>query len=421
MAIQFTYTFTISAPGRKKGVLCVVVRIKGTTTRCVCPVQGLVAPDIKCWDQSAQRFLGGTQADVDNNNLLNELAQKCDKLANNPRVTSANEFVELIYREEELPPVETFGEYLRSIITAMRTGNNNKRPSRNYQTYINLLHKLEMEKNILEVPIGEISNKHFIQFSDFLISLHKSTGFSNYLNLMKYFKQVHKRAFEQEKNSNILRFKYADAAPLTEVNEKLSSMTKEEYMAFKKLDLSKVLQSGRKQEFYKELYRDFCIFLYETKMRPVDVIKAHSSGLVVINDRPFLRYIAEKKKNSREKNKVTYTPLNHNALAIIKKYEHASSQGYIFPFSLNEYKWDFMNAEQWNRWNNRKARALEMINHWLKKVSQALNLDFVLTTYSFRRTALSHACQDSMNYLMIALEASTSPDMLLKHYVSNVV
>ncbi len=77
-AIQFIYTFTISAPGRKKGVLCVVVRIKGSATRGVCPVKGLIAPDIKCWNQSVQRFLGGTQADVDNNKVLNELAQKCD-------------------------------------------------------------------------------------------------------------------------------------------------------------------------------------------------------------------------------------------------------------------------------------------------------------------------------------------------------
>lgn len=49
----------------------------------------------------------------------------------------------------------------------MRTGRGNKKPSRNYQTYINLLHKLEDEGRLIDIPVAEIDNSHFVWFSDY--------------------------------------------------------------------------------------------------------------------------------------------------------------------------------------------------------------------------------------------------------------
>ena len=78
-------------------------------------------------------------------------------------------------------------------------------------------------------------------------------------------------------------------------------------------------------------------------------------------------------------------------------------------------------AKSWNKWNIRKTRALELINYWLKKARVALNIDFNVTLYTFRHSALTHACMaEGANWGQIALESGTSIDMLEKHYVSNV-
>ena len=89
----------------------------------------------------------------------------------------------------------------------MRNGTNNKRPSKTYQPYINLLHKLEKEQtaqyegkrlDLINTPIADVDNKCFIQFGNFLLSLSDDEGRSNYLNIMKLFKQTHKKAFDRE-------------------------------------------------------------------------------------------------------------------------------------------------------------------------------------------------------------------------------
>lgn len=306
----------------------------------------------------------------------------------------------------------------------MRNGTNNKRPSKNYQVYINLLHKLEKEGNIINSPLADVCNKDFIAFSNFLLSLSDDEGRTNYYNLMKLFKQVHTKAYDEELNNNTLRFKYAQHAPVKsdEDEEKRPSLTLEQYAQFVNLDLSKVNQSGVNVEFYKSLYHNFCVFLYEMKMRPVDVLKVHSSNIVTVKGRQYIKYVAEKKKNSTEKDKVTYAPITPKALEIINQYKGQSSKGYLFPFSLNEYDWDYNNATSWNKWNNRKQRAIEMVNQWLKKVAVLLGVNFPLVCYTFRHSTLSHACMaDGANWGRIALESATSIEMLQKHYVSNVI
>lgn len=204
--------------------------------------------------------------------------------------------------------------------------------------------------------------------------------------------------------------------------EKRPSLTQEQFHTFCELDLTEIPQSGVDPDFYKALYRDFCVFLYETKTRPADVIRSHSDNIVTNNGYKCLKYTPEKKKNSKERNKIVTAPLSKRALQIIERYKGQSSQGYIFPFSMNEYNWDLKNADSWNNWNNRKQRTCEMVNQWLKKVQTALDIAFPLTLYTVRHSALTHACMvDGANWGIIALESGTSIKMLEQHYVSNVI
>lgn len=431
------YKLTTSAPSRAKGVLCVVVGFKGSSSgRKSFTVDGLTNPDYRYWDKRAMRFTDGTDTARLNNPRLDEVCTLCDELLANSQVTTPEQFINALKNGVAPKDMLTLGDFINLLIDEMRNGTNNKRPSKNYQCYINLLHKLEREKtaqykgkvsDLINVPIAEIDNKCFIQFSNFILSLSDDEGRTNYLNIMKLFKQVHTRAYERELTETTLRFKYIENAPLLpdEYAEKLPSLTLEQYAQFVGLDVRTLPKSGSLSYKLMEMYKDFCVFLYETKMRPVDVTRAHTGNIVTRDGKQFYRYIPEKKKNNKEINKAktVYAPLSDVALSIIAKYNGKSSQGYIFPFSLNEYKWDMMDAKGWNKWNNRKARLQEMINKWLReKVAKALNWDIVPHLYTFRRSTLTHACMaDGANYMRIALDAGTSPEMLQKCYVTNTI
>lgn len=437
MAKEIRYTLTPSAPSRDKGVLCVVAAYKGTDRgRRTEPIKGLTSPDFRYWDKKTQRFTSGTDTAKENNPVLDAICERCNELLNNSAITSTDEFIDALRSGVTPSNVITLGDFLRTLIDEMRNGTNNKRPSKNYQCYINLLHKLEKEESaqykgkksaLINVPIAEIDNKCFIQFSNFVLSLSDDEGRTNYSNIMKLFKQVHTKAYERELTDAVLRFNYSNCAPLLpdRYGEKSRSLTPEQYAQFVALDVKTLRKSGSLSYELMQMYKDFCIFLYEVQMRPVDVTRAHIDNIVTSGAEQFYHYTPEKKKNYRSTNKgkITDARLTDTALSIIEKYKGKSSQGYIFPFSLNEYNWEMMNANSWKTWNNRKARLQEMINKWLReKVAKALNWEFVPHLYTFRHSTLTHACMaEGANLMRIALNAGTSIEMLQRHYVSNTV
>lgn len=438
MANEIRYSLTTSADRRTtEPTLYVCVAYKGSSKgRKYFTIQGLTAPDFRYWDKTIQRFSCGTDTAKANNPILEDVCVLCDELLANSAITSPSEFIEALKRGVAPSDVLTLGDFLRELIDDMRNGTNNKRPSKNYQTYLNLLHKLEREekalykgkvRDIINVPMAEVNNKCFIQFGDFILSLPDKEGKSNYLNLMKLFKQVHTKAYDRELTDTILRYKYKDNVPLLsdEDAEKLPSLTVEQYTRFVALDVKTFPKSGALTHELMQMYKDFCIFLYETKTRPVDVMRAHTNNIINENGVKFLRYVPEKKKNNKQtdKNKIVNTRLSNVALAIIEKYNGKSKQGYIFPFSMNEYHWDMMDAASWNKWNNRKQTTQEQINSWLRnKVAKAIGVNFRLTLYTFRHSTLTHACMsDGANWGAIALESGTSIKMLEQHYVSNTI
>lgn len=438
MANEIRYSLTTSADRRTaEPTLYVCVAYKGSSKgRKYFTIKGLTAPDFRYWDKTIQRFSSGTDTAKANNPVLEDICTLCDELLANSAITSPSEFIDALKRGVAPSDVLTLGDFLRELIDDMRNGKNNKRPSKNYQCYITLLHKLEKEEkaqykgkvlDLINVPIAEVDNKCFIQFGDFILSLSDKEGKSNYINLMKLFKQVHTKAYDRELTDTVLRYKYKDNAPLLfdEDAEKLPSLTVEQYAKFVALDVKTFPKSGALTHELMLMYKDFCIFLYETKTRPVDVMRAHTNNIITENGIKFLRYVPEKKKNNKQtdKNKIVNTRLSNVALAIIEKYNGKSKQGYIFPFSMNEYKWDMMDAKSWNKWNNRKQTAQEQINSWLRnKVAKAIGVDFRLTLYTFRHSTLTHACMSkSANWGAIALESGTSIKMLEQHYVSNTI
>lgn len=440
MANEIRYSLTTSADRRTaEPTLYVCVAYKGSSKgRKYFTIKGLTAPDFRYWDKTIQRFSSGTDTAKANNPVLEDICTLCDELLANSAITSPSEFVEALKRGVAPSDVLTLGDFLRELIDDMRNGTNNKLPSKNYQTYLNLLHKLEREEKaqykgkirvLINVAMAEVDDDCFIQFGTFILSLSDKEGKSNYLNIMKLFKQVHTKAYKIRKTDTVLRYPYADYAPRNnKKKKKRSALTIEQYAKFEALDVTTLPKSGTLTYNLMQLYKDYCIFLCEMFSRPVDVTCAHSDNIVTKNGKKFLSYIPTKKKNNKQddEDKTVYAPITDKAMGIINKYKGQSSQGYIFPFSMNEYKWDMTNAKDWNRWQNRKQRLQEMINSWLRnKVAKVIDIDFPLTLYVFRHSAFTHACMakgmDRDSIINIAKNGGTSINMIDKHYYSNTV
>ena len=312
---ELRYNLTTSADRRttKPALYVCVGYEKSSTGRKYFTVQGLTAPDFRYWSKEEQRFTSGTDTAKNNNPVLDTLCALCEELLNNSAITSPKEFVNALKCGVAPSDVVTLGDYLRELIDDMRTGKDNKRPSKNYQCYINLLHKLEKEEaaqykgkvhNLINVPIAEVDNKCFIQFGDFILSLSYEGGKSNYVNIMKLFKQVHTKAFDRELNNNILRFKYNDNAPRNnKKKEERYPLTLEQYNKFVKLDVKTLPINGTRSYELMQLYKDYCIFLYEMFDRPVDVTRTRYDDIVTKNGKQFLMYIPEKKKNDKQDDK----------------------------------------------------------------------------------------------------------------------
>lgn len=418
--------FNLSYSFEKQHGFVLRITERGKTNGSRVTVKGLTDPNFARWDKKEQRFIDPTEKAIHNNKVLKELKERYQYFIDNGSPQTPTELKHMVETGVMVGTSKllTFGDFLKRTIESMKQANN-KKPSKNYQNYINLFHKLEKEGSIINTPLFDINNSHFKAFGRFVLSLSDNEGKTNYINHMKRFKAIHKQAYQNDLNVNLLTYAYAEDAPTVET-EKRIALTEKQYKRFVQLDLSFIPQSGRNREYFKELYHDFCIFLYEMKMRPVDVLRLHSSNIVDVSvgERKVecVRYIPEKKKNYKKDN-IVYNKLTANAKAIISKYKGKSAQNYIFPFSMNEYDWDFNSPVDWGKWNNRKQATLEKIRAFLKKTAKFLGVnenDFIL--YTFRYSAITHEIsQNKKAPEIIAFEAGTSIKMIDKNYLNYFV
>lgn len=416
----------LSFSNEKKGFFLRITE-KGKSNGLRAKVKNLRNPNFDCWDKKRQKFVEASTDAIHNNSVLREMLCKYQTVLNTCNPQSPAELKQLVETGEKVEAIKpvTLGSYLESLIHSMKT-ETSQMPSKNYQCYINLLHKLEeadrrndcFHYNLLSVPVNEVTDTHFEQFGKYVRTALKGV---NYMGLMKLFHATFVKAKEARLTQNELTYKYRKDKPkdMEKAVEKavkgVNVLTVPQYKKFVSMDLSKVPCGNKVQIRHMELYRDFCIFLYETKMRPCDLVKLHTSEIK--GDR--IIYCATKKKNyTDEKNSLVNTALTPTAKEIMKKYKGQSGQGYVFPFAMNEYHWDFKKHESFNRWYNKERRTLQSINHFLNKVAEILKVE-ELTTYTFRHSTFTHKIQVGANIMQLAKEGGTSVSMLEKHYYNH--
>lgn len=412
---------------RYNGKLYLFAQTKGTSERRKRLIPGIEEePNWKFWNDKAQEFekdyinalqLNSTIKtfrhgfDMVNENFLPETCDDLMKLYNQALFVKNETTVTVTIKKE------TLGDFLQGMIDEQKKciGHFIQSPSSTYQQYINLLHKLQDEGHIINTPIDEIDNSHCIRFSDY--ALHELKG-TNYRNLMKWFISVHNKAVTQGKNSHVFNFSIKDNAPKKDAM-RIRSLTKDQLSKFEAYDLSLLLQAATPKKTVQiyELYRDFALFMYEMKLRPIDTVKLTYGNICEDEHGNFvIEYVPEKKKNYQDD--FTQCPLTEKARQIIRKYKGQSTKGYIFPFALNERDWDYTTPASYKlhyaKWN----RLLEQINTFLHKLEKPLKFKG-LTLYMFRHTAFTVACKEMKeSYFEIAAHGGTSLKMLEDHYVA---
>lgn len=444
---QITLKFT-----NKDGRFCLCAYTKNKKLRHYKVVEGLQSPNFKKWDANSQMFVSRSEVDKSNNLLLQQFLNKYQSILKDHEFESGQElFAYQEYVNKGLDPIIeikksrfpqptiTLGEWLERIINDLLNPSRLK-PSGSYQGYVTLLHKLEKEGKLIKMPISEINDQSFVQLAKWINRQKPTfrTSGNNFIGIMKMFRATISRAKKARLTSYTPDFPYMDYAPITNKvsdNAKdvllnggvIKSLTQEQYDAFVHLDLSNIkMNGGTLMCRYKELYRDFCILLYEMKSRPIDIIKLHWDNIAYDNqtERFTCTYIPAKKKNYGYNGRHTSNPLviqylTPNAVKIIMKYKGESKGGYVFPFGLNKKKWDLNNPEQFRTHYSQANHLQGRINRFLHKVGSYLGIPFQLTLYAFRRTSITQAIIDNKIPLpMIAKMAGTSVDMIDKHYAN---
>lgn len=418
----------------KNGRFSICATVKGTTKRNYKEIKSLVNPNFTVWDSKTQMFCELTDDAITNNQILFETKRYYQDIIDkhNPEGKELFEYPEYDVHhiflgkssaqkanQNESDNGITLGAYLQQLIDEMKCPTS-KVPSKNYQNYITLLHKLESEGDIINVQISKIDDSHHAAFGEFIIKKYKG---KNYKALMKRFRTVINKARDNKLTKTVLTYPYLDNAPKQQIDfdkiiSGVSILTKQQYAKFVKMDLSKLPRHGVEPLYYMELYRDFCIFLYEMKMRPCDAIRLKHSDF-----RKGVMSIFNKKKMNYHNamNAIQTNPLTPKAKEIIEKYKNRSSKGYVFPFAMNEYDWDIYDPASFNKWNNRKQATFEKINAFLKKVQPVLGVEEPITMYTFRHSVFTHEInQKKKNVMQIAKEGGTSVKMLEHHYYNHI-
>ena len=405
----------------KKHGLVLRITEQGQTNGSRVKVKNLVNPDFKTWNKKEQRFVDATEEAIHNNRLLQDMKQQYQFFLENGNPETPADLKNMVETGKMCKTekkVTGFGDYIKELIYDMKH-EKNRMPSKNYQNYITLLHKLETEGKIIDTPLQDVDDTHFIAFGKYIL---KQLNGKNYLGLMKMFHTTITKARTNKMTSKILDYPYRKDAPhdiekaRNKAKNGITTLSVKQYQKFVELDLLTIVD--KRDLKYAEMYRDFCIFLYEMKMRPCDLIKLHNNDIDYPNN--TLCYWATKKKNyTKQETAIVRPVLTKVAKKLIKKYAGQSTKGYIFPFAMNEYDWCFKDDVSFNKWYNRNQAQLYTINQFLKKVAKELKLGR-LTIYTFRHSAFTHNILNGANLMKLAKEGGTSIEMFQRHYFNHL-
>lgn len=411
-------------------------------------VQGLQSPSYStgCWNEKEGLFISGPNA-VQNNHVVKLLLDELQEFIDTGVYMDGRQLYEAYDYSKAHPeaaPSATFGEFLKSIMTKLKTEGR----SSNIEQYTTLYHALTgvnkkivnrprhftpamyNGQRIFDIPLRAISNRHFIAFGDWIKEVKKGAG---YRNLMTTFKAVVSRAHQQELTSSVLTYKFKAHMPVKSSSgqtakekirakgESITILTEEEFAAFERFDILSIAPPQQRFKELLQIYKDMVLLLYYTRSRPADVISLRH-GKEYDEDSHTIVYTPRKlvgRINAKGRQCCVTLRLPEQAIDIINRYKGRSRGGYLLPLPMNEREWDI--ATEFPTWYVRVKNVEQRINQYLKKIAVALNLEVKdLSLYDFRHSAITHAVRAGENVFMVAQQAGTSVNNIEKYYYNAI-
>lgn len=358
-----------------------------------------------------------------NNLLLSQMLEKYQAVINQFPNLSPKEIKGYFDTRSDLTPKElpSFIDFVAYVIDKWRK----EVASSNYQLYTTFQNVLKESKLPFQYkPINEVTNEDFETFAIWILEDRKGV---NYINLCKRFKAVVNREDFKEHNKNEFTYKYQRSKPvevidkssnastlLQRVKNNITYLSENQVKAFIDMDLSKFNVKNA------ELYRDYCLFLYYSSARPIDVSTFNKYRLTEGN---LYVYLPQKMKRfagikGKEEKHVAIRPLPKEAMEIIKKYGFKKEYNYhLFPFLFNKTPWNDLDPVEYQEHYTKITRQQDKINKFLKLIGKELNLTFPLQLYCFRHSIITNTIANgSRNIRDVAFMAGTSEDMVNTHY-----
>ena len=401
-------------------------------------VQGLIAPDFSRWDSKQQCFTGLGDDVAHNNNVLKSLLDAMQFLLDAGTFTAPKDLTAAYKTGLKIECKKSVT--LLELVDRVAADEKNKTAGRsaNYQLYQNLSRKLSATdapkykgEKLADCDVTKLTNAHFAAFGSWVLDELEGQG---YKNLMISFSAVlnkygRKRygldipALSHDWRAFMPKKKYTGltaAEKETATAAAIPALSVKDIKRFAAFDLSKIAPKQQRNAFLLEVYRDFALLMYHTTARPADVLQWD----YVHNYNPEtgrVSYVPHKLRNRG--GKCVTIDLNDEAKKIIEKYNGMSKGGYLLPLPINETAWgDDIDGEIFSRWEVKRNNTLEHTNSNLQKIATALGITTRVTLYTFRHSAITHACKrKGANVFEIARNAGTSVAMIQKHYFNSVV
>lgn len=343
------------------------------------------------------------------NDAINKFVTECvrvlDSLDDDVYLEKPKQLLNLTsYGTPEQKQVITFEQWIRRVIDLYKYNNPNNNPeARTYLLFVNVLNKVKAWDNgkYLNTPITKIDNNTFEAFGNWINNELKGRG---YANLMKNFKRIIMLAIENgdetgctADNKPTFNFK-KNGAKTSKSNTELyeeecaNAFTCEQIKRIKTLSLDSVNVLDRHNkpmtEERKQIYLDMIKFAIHSAMRPVDLIRLTKSSVRKEKDKWYITYMPVKKNrfnnktDDERKAQLANVPFYGDMKRIYKKYADASDNDFVFPVNCNVIKGG---AYDYARINHEEAN----INSVLKAIGGLLEVDFKVTLYTIRRSAIT--------------------------------
>lgn len=433
---MFNLRFTPNAGKGYNGLTLEISR--NGFNRAYITVKGLTAPDYSRWDNKQQCFIGLGDDVAHNNNVLQSLLKAIQFILDAGTFTAPKEITAAYKTGLKIECKKSVT--LLELVDRIADDEKNKTAGRsaNYQLYQNLSRKLSATngpkckgQNLADCEVTKLTNAHFAAFGLWVLD---ELGGKGYKNLMITFSAVLNkygrkrygleipilshdwRALMPKKKHTGLTAAEKESATAAAI----PALSIKDIKRFAAFDLSKIAPKQQRNAFLLEVYRDFALLMYYTYARPADVLQWD----YVHNYNPAtgrISYVPHKLRNRG--GKIVTVRLNDEAKKIIEKYKGMSKGGYLLPLPINETAWgDDIDGEIFTRWETKRNNTLQHTNSNLQKIAAALGITTPVTLYTFRHSAITHACKrKGANILKIALDAGTSINMIQKHYVNPVI